>query len=102
MPGRLISAVRKAGCRDPLLLLDEVDKMGHDHRWGGWGLRRLFGGGGAQWGCHVVRQGMYVVQRGVQFEEANVYVGYPCIWLPGAGVQALCGKPKWCNTHGVC
>jgi hypothetical protein len=33
MPGRLISAVRKAGCRDPLLLLDEVDKMGHDHRW---------------------------------------------------------------------
>ncbi|WIA37890.1 hypothetical protein OEZ86_014737 [Tetradesmus obliquus] len=32
MPGRLISAVRKAGCRDPLLLLDEVDKMGHDHR----------------------------------------------------------------------
>jgi hypothetical protein len=44
MPGRLISAVRKAGCRDPLLLLDEVDKMGHDHRWGravllGWGGR---------------------------------------------------------------
>lgn len=33
MPGRLISAVRKAGCKDPLLLLDEVDKMGHDHRW---------------------------------------------------------------------
>ena len=35
MPGRLIAAVRKAGCRDPLILLDEVDKMGHDHRWGG-------------------------------------------------------------------
>jgi hypothetical protein len=32
MPGRLVSAVRKAGCRDPLILLDEVDKMGHDHR----------------------------------------------------------------------
>jgi ATP-dependent Lon protease len=33
MPGRLTAAVRKAGCRDPLILLDEVDKMGHDHRW---------------------------------------------------------------------
>eukprot|EP00775_Hariotina_reticulata_P001826 gene1826-2160_t len=32
MPGRLISSVRKAGCKDPLLLLDEVDKLGHDHR----------------------------------------------------------------------
>ncbi|KAL4458772.1 hypothetical protein ABPG75_013637 [Micractinium tetrahymenae] len=32
MPGRLIQAVRKAGVRDPLLLLDEVDKMGRDAR----------------------------------------------------------------------
>lgn len=30
--GRLIQAVRKAGVRDPLLLLDEVDKMGRDAR----------------------------------------------------------------------
>jgi ATP-dependent Lon protease len=28
--GRVIQAVRKAGVRDPLLLLDEVDKMGRD------------------------------------------------------------------------
>lgn len=32
MPGRLITAVRKARCKDPLLLLDEVDKLGKDHR----------------------------------------------------------------------
>lgn len=30
--GRLIQAMRKAGARDPLLLLDEVDKMGRDAR----------------------------------------------------------------------
>jgi ATP-dependent Lon protease len=34
MPGRIIAALRKAGCRDPLVLLDEVDKMGADHRCG--------------------------------------------------------------------
>ncbi|KAK2078187.1 hypothetical protein QBZ16_004055 [Prototheca wickerhamii] len=33
MPGRVIKAVQKARVRDPLLLLDEVDKMGRDgHR----------------------------------------------------------------------
>ena len=32
LPGRIIQAIRKAGVRDPLVLLDEVDKMGHDHR----------------------------------------------------------------------
>ncbi|DBB10132.1 TPA: hypothetical protein ACH3X3_001716 [Trebouxia sp. C0006] len=30
MPGRIIQAVRRSGVRDPVLLLDEVDKMGHD------------------------------------------------------------------------
>jgi len=32
MPGRIISALIQAGSTNPLLLLDEVDKMGSDHR----------------------------------------------------------------------
>ena len=32
MPGRIISAMIQAGSMNPILLLDEVDKMGQDHR----------------------------------------------------------------------
>ena len=32
MPGKLIQKMSKAGVRNPLFLLDEIDKMGMDHR----------------------------------------------------------------------
>ena len=32
MPGKIISAVKQAGTSDPLILLDEIDKLGNDYK----------------------------------------------------------------------
>ena len=32
MPGRLVTAIKQAGVKNPLILLDEIDKMGRDYR----------------------------------------------------------------------
>ena len=32
MPGRIVTAVKNAGSMNPIIMLDELDKLGSDHR----------------------------------------------------------------------
>jgi ATP-dependent Lon protease len=32
MPGKILNGISRAGCMNPLLMLDEIDKIGNDHR----------------------------------------------------------------------